>query len=45
MDSEIFASERNHHQRFRLIYRILLGVLLLAMAVVDIGRFYFKLKG
>ena len=28
MDSEIFASERIHHQRFRLIYRIALGVLL-----------------
>ncbi len=34
MDSEIFASERNHHQRFRLIYRILLGVLLLGAAVL-----------
>lgn len=34
MDSEIFASERNHHLRFRLIYRILLGILLLGAAVL-----------
>ena len=31
MDSEIFASERKHHLRFRRIYRILLGGLLLGV--------------
>lgn len=34
MDSEIFASERIHHQRFRLIYRSVLGVLLVGAAVL-----------
>ena len=34
MDSEIFASERIHHQRFRLIYRIALGVLVLGAVVL-----------
>ena len=34
MDSEIFASERNHHLRFRFIYRVLLGILLLGAAVL-----------
>ncbi len=33
MDSEILASERAHHRRFRLIYRIVVGVVLGSAAV------------
>jgi hypothetical protein len=41
LDDALMESSRVH-----LTYNyILLGVLLLAMAIVDIGRFYFKLKG
>lgn len=32
MDSEIFASERAHHARFRLIYRLLASLLMLGTA-------------
>lgn len=34
MDSEIFASERAHHRRFRLIYRLAAGLLLVGASAL-----------